>query len=53
MQLVHHLLLSNQMRRFVHQLHKRRDIKGPFVEHVVGVLLLLEVDDAGKAVDLG
>jgi hypothetical protein len=49
---VDHLLLVDQVRGLVDRVHELVQIVTPVVEHLVDVLLILEGDYSGQAVDL-
>ena len=52
-QLVHHLLLVDEVVGLVHQVHQVGHAGGPLVQHGVGVFLLAEADHAFQPVNLG
>mmetsp|Transcript_9511 Transcript_9511/g.30060 ORF Transcript_9511/g.30060 Transcript_9511/m.30060 type:complete len:210 (+) Transcript_9511:137-766(+) len=48
---VHHRLLANLVARRLDEVEQRRDVARPVVEQLVGLLRLLERDDARRPVD--
>ena len=50
---MHHFLLGDEMCAFVDMLHELVNVVGPVIQHIIGILLLLEMYDAIEAINLG